>query len=171
MHRPPARVLDGVGTLVRLGLAAVWLVAGGLKVADPRQTRVAVGAYEVLPAGLVDPVATALPLAELVLGTVLLVGAFTRWAAVASVLLLVVLMAGVVQAWVRGLSIDCGCFGGGGAVAGEDARYLPELARDSSFLALAGWLALRPVTALGVDAWAHGGNGSRAGTPACQDGG
>ncbi|MGH3930987.1 MAG: MauE/DoxX family redox-associated membrane protein [Pseudonocardiaceae bacterium] len=143
--------------LARLGLGVVWLVSGALKVVDPAQTWVAVQAYEVLPLGLVGPVAGALPLMELMLGTLLLVGASTRWAALASVALLAVFTLGVVQAWVRGLSIDCGCFGGGGVVAEGSAGYLPELARDAGLLVLAGWLLVRPRTVLSVDGWRGGG--------------
>jgi uncharacterized membrane protein YphA (DoxX/SURF4 family) len=153
MLRLSRPVVDGVGTVVRLGLAAVFLVSGLLKVLDPAQTRVAVLAYELLPTDLVGPVATGLPLAELALGTLLAAGAFTRWVALASGLLLLVLMAGMAQAWARGLSIDCGCFGGGGAVAQGSTRYPQELARDIGFLLLALWLLLRPRTALSVDGW------------------
>ena len=153
MLRLSRPVLDKLGTVVRLGLAAVFLASGAVKIVDPAQTRVAVSAYELLPAGLVGPVATALPLAELALGTLLVAGALTRWVALASALLLVVLMAGVVQAWARGLSIDCGCFGGGGAVAEGATRYPQELARDVGILLLASWLVVRPRTALGVDGW------------------
>ncbi|PZS16859.1 MAG: DoxX family protein [Pseudonocardiales bacterium] len=142
-----------MGTLVRLGLAAVFLVSGALKAVDPAQTRIAVRAYELLPPDLVGPVATALPLVELVLGTLLLVGAITRWVALASGVLLVVLMTAVAQAWARGLSIDCGCFGGGGAVAKGDTRYPQELARDVGTLLLALWLVVRPRTVLSVDRW------------------
>jgi len=145
--------VDGLGTLVRLGLAAVFLVSGALKAVDPAQTRIAVRAYELLPPDLVGPVATALPLVELVLGTLLLVGAITRWVALASGVLLVVLMTAVAQAWARGLSIDCGCFGGGGAVAKGDTRYPQELARDVGTLLLALWLVVRPRTVLSVDRW------------------
>ncbi|HEX4102285.1 MAG: MauE/DoxX family redox-associated membrane protein [Pseudonocardiaceae bacterium] len=142
-----------MGTVVRLGLAAVFLTSGALKVVDPAQTRIAVRAYELLPAGLVGPVATALPLVELILGTLLLVGVFTRWVALGSGVLLLVLMAAVAQAWARGLSIDCGCFGGGGAVAKGDTRYPQELARDAGTWLLALWLVVRPRTALSVDGW------------------
>ena len=38
-----------VSVLCRLGLAAVWLVSGVIKAADPLQTRVAVAAYQLLP--------------------------------------------------------------------------------------------------------------------------
>jgi uncharacterized membrane protein YphA (DoxX/SURF4 family) len=155
--------------VVRLGLAAVFLVSGALKVIDPAQTRVAVGAYELLPAGLVGPVATGLPLVELAVGTLLALGVATRWVALAAGMLLVVLMAAVAQAWARGLSIDCGCFGGGGAVAKGNTQYPQELARDVGFAVLAGWLLVRPQTALSIDAWLHADSSSgwgRAGHPA-----
>ena len=107
-------VLDLVGTLARLGLAAVWLVSGTLKAIDLDQTVVAVRAYDVLPRGAVDVVAAVLPFLEIALGLLLLFGIGTRLVAVVSGVLLLTFMAGVTQAWARGLSIDCGCFGGGG---------------------------------------------------------
>jgi uncharacterized membrane protein YphA (DoxX/SURF4 family) len=158
-----------LGTVVRLGLAAVFLVSGALKVVDPAQTRIAVHAYELLPSDLVGPVATVLPLVELALGTLLLAGAFTRWVALASAMLLGVLMTAVAQAWARGLSIDCGCFGGGGAVAKGSTHYPQELARDVGTLLLALWLLMRPRTALSVDGWLCSDLGAqrvRAGNPA-----
>ena len=125
-----AHVLDLVGTLARLGLAAVWLVSGTLKAIDLDQTVVAVRAYDVLPRAAVDVVAAVLPLLEIALGLLLLVGIGTRLVAVASAVLLLVFIAGVTQAWARGLSIDCGCFGGGGAVApGADGVRARDAAR------------------------------------------
>jgi uncharacterized membrane protein YphA (DoxX/SURF4 family) len=153
LRRPSHRVLDWLGLVARSGLAAVWLVSGMLKALDPAQTRIAVQAYDVVPPGLVDAVARTLPLTELVLGTLLLVGAFTRWAAIATGALLVVLMTAIAQAWIRGLSIDCGCFGAGGVVAEGSTRYPQELARDAGLLALALWLLVRPRTVYGVDGW------------------
>ncbi len=169
MPRLSRSVLDGLGIVARLGLAAIFLVAGALKVVDPAQTQIAVRAYEVLPLGLVGPVATTLPLVELALGTLLVAGAFTRWTALASAVLLVVLMIGVAQAGARGLSIDCGCFGGGGAVDKGSTRYPQELARDFGALLLALWLLVRPRTALSLDGWRgtdQDAQWSRAGHPA-----
>jgi uncharacterized membrane protein YphA (DoxX/SURF4 family) len=145
------RALDFVGTWARLGLAVVWLVSGGLKALDPDQTYVAVRAYDVLPAAGVEPVAALLPWLELALGVLLLLGVGTRLAATASVALLLVFVAGVTQAWARGLSIDCGCFGGGGAVAPGETAYVEELLRDTAFVALAAWLVVRPRTFLALD--------------------
>lgn len=77
---------------------------------------------------------------EIGLGLLLLAGVGVRPTAVVSAALLVVFMAGVASAWARGLSIDCGCFGGGGAAQVGAADYLTELGRDLGFLALAGRL-------------------------------
>jgi uncharacterized membrane protein YphA (DoxX/SURF4 family) len=145
------RALDVVGTLARFGLAAVWLLSGVPKALDPDQTYGAVRAYDVLPPLGVELVAGVLPWLEIALAVLLLLGMGTRVAAVASAALLLVFMAGVAQAWARGLSIDCGCFGGGGAVAPGETAYLEELVRDTGFLLLAGWLIARPRTPVALD--------------------
>jgi uncharacterized membrane protein YphA (DoxX/SURF4 family) len=144
-----AQVRDVVGTVARLGLAAVFLVSGVLKAIDPDGTYVAVRAYDVLPKAGVAVVAAVLPWLEIVLGLLLLAGVATRAVAIAGAALLLVFIAGVTQAWARGLSIDCGCFGGGGAVEPGQTTYGRELLRDAGFLLMAGWLVVRPRT-LGV---------------------
>jgi len=145
------RVLDVIGTLARVGLAAVWLISGGIKAADSGQTYVAVRAYDVLPLDAVGPVAAVLPWLELALGLLLLVGLGVRAAATVSAVMLLGFVAGLVQAWVRGLAIDCGCFGGGGAVDPDATAYGLELLRDAGFLALAVWLIARPRTLAALD--------------------
>lgn len=153
-------MLDTLGTLARLGLAAVWLVSGAVKFGDAGQTFIAVKAYDVLPSALVGPVATALPLLELVLGVFLLFGLGTRIVAVVAGLLLLVLIAGIAQSWARGLTIDCGCFGGGGQVNAGQTQYPQEIARDTGFLVLAVWLTVRPRTLFSVDGWLGWGRGN-----------
>jgi uncharacterized membrane protein YphA (DoxX/SURF4 family) len=147
------RRLDLIGTLVRVGLAAVFLISGYLKAVDLDQTYVAVKAYQVLPKPAVELVATVLPWFELALGLLVLLGVGTRIVSVISALLLLTFMAGVTQAWVRGLSIDCGCFGGGGDVAADRTSYGTELLRDTGFMILAVWLIVRPRTLLSLDGW------------------
>ncbi|MGI9003024.1 MAG: MauE/DoxX family redox-associated membrane protein [Pseudonocardia sp.] len=147
----PGRVLDVVGTLARLGLAAVWLVSGVLKAIDPDQTYIAVRAYDVLSPTAVEVVAALLPWAEIALGGLLLVGVGTRVVAALSAGLLLVFIAGVAQAWARGLSIDCGCFGGGGLVDPGETAYVQELLRDTGFLVLAVWLIVRPRALFALD--------------------
>lgn len=133
-----------ISLLARLGLAAVWSISGGLKVVDPAQTEVAVDAYRLLPDGAGSPVAITLPFVEIALGLLLLIGLAVRVSAVVSALVLVVLIAAIVSAWSRGLSIDCGCFGGGGAAQVDGWDYGREIARDLGFLVLAAWLIRFP---------------------------
>ena len=147
----PGRVAAVVSTVARLVLAGVFIVAGALKVVDPQSSVEAVRAYELLPEGLATPVGWGLPFAEVALGLLLVVGVFTRVAAAAAAGLMTVFIAAVVSAWARGLSIDCGCFGGGGPVAPGETAYAPEILRDLGLLALALWLVWRPASRLALD--------------------
>lgn len=145
------RAFDVAGTLARFGLAGVWLLSGVPKALDPDQTYVAVRAYDVLPPLGVELVAAVLPWLEIALAVLLLLGLGTRVVALVSAGLLLVFVAGVAQAWARGLSIDCGCFGGGGVVEPGRTAYVQELARDAGFLVLAVWLVVRPRTPVALD--------------------
>ena len=82
---------------------------------------------------------------EIALGVLLLLGIFLRPAAVISIGLLTVFIIAIMSAWVRGLSIDCGCFGGGGANPNAGpATYLTEIGRDLGFIVLSVWTVWRP---------------------------
>ena len=144
-------MLNVIGTLARLGLAAVWLISGGIKASDPNQTYIAVRAYDLLPDGMVSPAAAAVPFLELALGVLLLVGLGTRLVAVLSGVVLLAFIGAVAQSWARGLTISCGCFGGGGQVSAGQTAYPQEIARDIGFLLLALWLVVRPWTAWSLD--------------------
>lgn len=138
-------MIAAISFIARFGLAAVWLWSGTVKLLNPLDSRQAIAAYELLPGGMIDFLAVALPAVELVLGLMLLLGVFLRWAAVASAIIMIGFILGVASAWARGLSIDCGCFGGGGynADAGP-ASYLTSIGRDVLFLAMAAWTLWRP---------------------------
>jgi uncharacterized membrane protein YphA (DoxX/SURF4 family) len=154
------RVQPWVSTLARLGLVAVWLISGIAKVTDLTASGRAVHAYELTPYDLSMLIGTILPFLELALALLLLVGLGVRPVAVASAGLLVLFIAGLVSAWARSLSIDCGCFGGGGQLgAGEDPQYGLKLARDLGFLVLAGFLVLFPASRFSVDRWLGLGRG------------
>ena len=134
-----------VTTAARIALAGVLAYAGWAKVTQPPALqKLAVSAYQILPDGLVTPVGFGLPILELVVAALLLVGFGTRFAAALTGLLMIVFIAGIISVWARGLSIDCGCFGNGGTVAAGDTRYLQEILRDTGFLALAAWITAFP---------------------------
>ncbi len=81
----------------------------------------------------------------------LLVGLGTRFLAVVSVVVLLAFIGAVAQSWARGLTIDCGCFGGGGTVEPGQTAYVQELLRDTGFALLACWLIARPRTLASLD--------------------
>jgi uncharacterized membrane protein YphA (DoxX/SURF4 family) len=143
--------LRTVSTLARLVLAGVFLVAGALKVVDARTAVQAVRAYQLLPDSVEPLVGWALPAVEIALALLLAAGLFTRVAAACAAGLLVVFIAGVASAAARGLSIDCGCFGGGGTVAPGQTRYASEIVRDLGLLVLAAWLVWRPQSRFSLD--------------------
>jgi uncharacterized membrane protein YphA (DoxX/SURF4 family) len=149
------RAQPWVSTLIRLVLAAVFGVAGALKLPDPAGSVRAVRAYQLLPEGAVQVVGYGLPVLEVALAFLLLVGLATRVAAGVSAALLVAFLVGVASAALRGLTIDCGCFGGGGTVAAEDTRYTAELVRDTALLGAALLLLARPRSRLSLDALLH----------------
>lgn len=146
-----AAVASWISLVVRLSLGGVFLTAGGLKVIDPQGSVQAVRAYQLLPRPLETLVGWGLPFLEIALGLLLVAGLFTRVVALASAALLGALLAAVISVAARGLSIDCGCFGGGGAVAEGQATYGTEIVRDLGFLVLAGWLIWQPRSRYSLD--------------------
>jgi uncharacterized membrane protein YphA (DoxX/SURF4 family) len=140
------------GLLARVGLAVVWLVAGASKVGDLAGSGRAVAAYRLMPVDVARIVGAALPFVELALGLLLLLGLATRLAALVSLALLAVYVAGISAAWARGLSIDCGCFGVGGQLApGQHPGYAPDILRDIGLMAVAAFLVVRPRTRYALD--------------------
>jgi uncharacterized membrane protein YphA (DoxX/SURF4 family) len=148
-----------LSTVVRWGLGGVLVVAATLKIADPQQAALAVQAYQILPVTVAEYVGYGLPLIELGLGVMLIAGFGTRLAAIGAGILMTAFVVGVASAWARGLSIDCGCFGGGGEVAEGEATYLPVLLRDGFFVVMAGWLVWFPASRLAIDATGRAGFG------------
>lgn len=146
-----AVVLPWARTLVRVGLGVVWIVAGAVKLPDPAQSVQAVAAYEILPQSLNQLVGWGLPYFEILLGLVLIAGFFTRWTAMVSGTLQLIFIVGLLQAWARGLSIDCGCFSAGGQVDPSDTTYGLSLLRDIGFTLGAAWLVWKPFTRLSAD--------------------
>lgn len=142
---------DLVGLLARLALGGVLLVAGLLKVRDLTGSVQSVLAYEIFGYEVSRLIGTVLPIVEIAVGLLLLLGLLTRAAAWVGGGLMVVFVAGIISAWARGLAIDCGCFGTGGPVDPEDTAYLSEILRDLALLAAAAWLVVRPRTPLSLD--------------------
>ncbi len=118
--------------VARIVGAGVFGYAGIAKIGDPEGGVRAVRAYRILPEALVHPVAYGLPSFEVVLAVLLLFGVASRVVGAIAAGVLAVFIGAVASAGVRGLRIDCGCFGGGGEV--QQTHYLLEIGRDSLLL-------------------------------------
>jgi uncharacterized membrane protein YphA (DoxX/SURF4 family) len=147
-----AAVWPWISTVARLGLAAVFLVAGGTKVGDLAASGRAVNAYRLMSFDVAKTVGAVQPFVEIALGLLLLAGVAIRLSAGIAAVLLLLFIAGIASAWAHGLQIDCGCFSKGGELgAGQTPTYGLEIVRDIGFLVLAGILLWRPRTRFSVD--------------------
>jgi putative oxidoreductase len=98
---------------IALALAAVFIYAGVGKIRDPLQFADSIAAYAILPAVFVNLLALSLPPFEIACGLLLVVPRTRRVGALAVALISVVFFSALLSALVRGLTLDCGCFGSG----------------------------------------------------------
>ncbi|MCW2522450.1 MAG: DoxX family rane protein, partial [Frankiales bacterium] len=137
------------GTVVRLVLAGIWAWAAISKIGDPRKFTQAVRAYDATPEWLSKGIGYGLPVLELSLAILLLLGLIVRYAAAVSAALFVVFIIGIAQASIRDIKLECGCFGGGGT--STSTTYTLDILRDVGLLVLAVLLIIWPMTRLSID--------------------
>lgn len=130
----------------RVLLGGVLVTAGAVKLPDPATSVRAVRAYQLLPETVVPAVGYGLPVLEVAVGLLLVLGVAVRMSAVLAAGLMAAFVGGIASAWARGLTIDCGCFGGGGTVAAGETQYARDLARDAGLLTIAAALVRWPST-------------------------
>jgi uncharacterized membrane protein YphA (DoxX/SURF4 family) len=149
--KPGAKIQPWLTLIGRILLGAVLILAGYLKVKSPAEAQMAVRAYKLLPVTIANLFGLALPWLEMGAGLLLVVGLAVRYAAIFGGLLMLLFVGAISQAWARGLSIDCGCFGGGGQVAAGHTKYLQEILRDLGLTLTAIYLYRFPQGKFGID--------------------
>ncbi len=97
--------------LSRVVLGTVFIVAAIDKIANPDFFAESIVAYKLLPYAIVNMFALIVPWAELLCGVFLIGGVFMRSSSLLLSLLLVMFLLAIMTAILRGLEIDCGCFG------------------------------------------------------------
>jgi uncharacterized membrane protein YphA (DoxX/SURF4 family) len=137
--------------LARLILGGVLFAAGALKIGSLQKSAMAVRAYELLPVSLANFLGYTLPWIEIGVGLLLIAGVAVRISGLIGAFTMLVFIIAIAQAWARGLSIDCGCFGGGGAIDPEDTKYLSEIIRDIGLMILGIYLYFYPKGRFSVD--------------------
>jgi len=96
--------------LLRLVVGITFVYASTDKILRPDQFAIAVRSYQILPVSLTNLFALVLAWAEFCSGVLLILGVFTRQAAGALLLILVMFVAALAAVIARGMAINCGCF-------------------------------------------------------------
>ncbi len=126
--------------ILRVVLGGVFVYAGTLKLVHLLAFADSIATFQLLPSQLINVVALALPPFEILVGAMLLFGIFQRQAAFSLLVLTGIFMLFLFQAAVRGLVVDCGCFGTGKPSAGS--AWL-ALGRDVLLAVGCCWVYLR----------------------------
>jgi putative oxidoreductase len=97
--------------LVRIALGALFVFAGATKAYDPGAFAIEIQRYNLLPWILAAVISVYLPWLEIVVGALLILNRLTHSALLLIGGLLLVFTFALASATLRGLDIDCGCFG------------------------------------------------------------
>lgn len=126
---------ERIAAVLRVILGGLFLYAGAIKALDARALADDVANYQLLPGLLVPALAAALPWVEMVAGAALIVGRWSRGAALLVAAMMAVFVVALGQAFARGIDLACGCFGGK-----APADWM-TMARDVVLLAMALYVA------------------------------
>jgi uncharacterized membrane protein YphA (DoxX/SURF4 family) len=128
---PPKPRSHTILLVVRVCLGAFFLYVGGEKLFRMDGFIRDVANYRIVGAPWDAVVGFTLPWLEIVAGLLLMLGWLRQGALLVLGGLTLVFMAGIGQAWARGLSISCGCFG----ASAEPSNYPLHLALNAAILA------------------------------------
>ena len=121
--------------IARLILGGVFIYASLDKIAHPAEFAKAIGNYHVVPFGLENLMALALPWLELIAGICLIAGIMVDGTTIMVILMNIVFIFAISQALARGISIECGCFSV--TTEGGDNIGIQTILRDIGYLVLA----------------------------------
>jgi uncharacterized membrane protein YphA (DoxX/SURF4 family) len=103
----------GVLFVLRLVTAGLFIWAASVKLAEPRDFLFSIKGFKVLPEShaMLEAFAFMVPWTEMVCAVALIAGFWARSAAIVIGGMLVVFVGAILSVLVRGMSVECGCFG------------------------------------------------------------
>jgi putative oxidoreductase len=126
-----------VSLVFRWFLGFVFIYAGVMKASDPHGFADILCAYRLLPEWVINPVAILLPWIEIVVGVSLFLGIWIQGGALVASSMLTIFAFALGINLLRGLAIDCGCFG---AANCKDPISWLYLVRDILLLAIGAYV-------------------------------
>ncbi len=127
---PSVPLYRWVELAIRLVVGGLFIYAGAVKIGAPMNLADSVAAFKILPHVLIMPLAMALPPFEIIAGALLVAG--YRQGALAIAAVTTVFIAAFISTLARGMTVDCGCFGGVGSAT--VATNSLDLVRDIVFV-------------------------------------
>lgn len=124
---------DLVSITLRVILGGAFIMAGVLKIADPAKFALDVSHYRLAPSEMINLIAILIPWIEVTAGILVVSGIWLRAATLVILGLTVMFLFVISSALVRGLNIECGCFG---TVGGKHVGWV-NLAIDATLFLLA----------------------------------
>jgi len=97
--------------IFRLVVGGVFIWAGLLKILNPLDFAQSIKNYQIFPLGVSFFLALFLPWIEIICGIFLILGIFRHTSSLIISVLLVAFLGLIIMTLVRGIDIDCGCFG------------------------------------------------------------
>jgi uncharacterized membrane protein YphA (DoxX/SURF4 family) len=97
--------------IVRIGVGCLFIVTGSLKLANPTEIKLVLIMF-IYTREIPNLLSVLIPSIEVLLGLLLLLGLFTRFAAIHLNVLLVLFFYVTLYAIRHNINVSCGCFGG-----------------------------------------------------------
>jgi uncharacterized membrane protein YphA (DoxX/SURF4 family) len=132
--------MEAITLAVRILIGGLFIAAGVLKVGHFNDLASAIAGFRILPEGVIAPLAVILPFFEIGLGLYLVLGLFTRTAAIVAAVQLALYSAAIASAVIRHIPANCGCFGPQDQAPADWPHVLVDLALAAVCVAVA-WRA------------------------------
>ena len=97
--------------IIRIAVGGIFIYSALTKITDLEYFAKSLYNYRILPEASLNLFALIIPWLELIIGLFIVLGIFVRESALLGGFLMIVFIAAISIAIVRGLDIECGCFG------------------------------------------------------------
>jgi len=143
MSKSVSRIISSV---LRVSIGGLWVASGVLHLQNVPGHFVAIANYRILPIEVSQVLAFVLPCLHVIIGVTLLLNEFQLLCFIISASLTGIYLAAQLSVLLRGMQIECGCFG----TISESTIDLSIIVRTSVLLLICVWLAWFEAGALGI---------------------
>lgn len=140
--------------IFRIIIGGIFLIAGLAKISDPVRFMLTLREFDMFPRSIIPFLAVFLPWLELILGMFIVIGLLYRTSAFMLAAMNIMFTLAILSVIIRGLEIDCGCFG-----LLADVLKLPDMAdykaviRNLIFTGICFYIALARQTIISLEGY------------------